>query len=108
MKMIKAMIRPEKTDLVLNKLNEAGFRAATRYSVLGRGKQRGLKVEDVYYDEIPKDTILIVVEDKDADKVAGIIAENAKTSKEGAFGDGKIFIQSVEKAITISSGKEEL
>ena len=43
MKMIKAIVRPEKCDEVLNELCEAGFRATTRYGILGRGKQRGLK-----------------------------------------------------------------
>ena len=60
MKMIKAIVRPEKCDEVLNELCEAGFRATTRYGILGRGKQRGLKVSDVYYDEIPKELIMLV------------------------------------------------
>ena len=64
MKMIKAIVRPEKCDEVLNELCEAGFRATTRYGILGRGKQRGLKVSDVYYDEIPKELIMLVVEDE--------------------------------------------
>lgn len=108
MKMIKAAIRPEKCAEVLEALNRNGFRAATRYSILGRGKQRGLKVGDVYYDEIPKEMIMIVVEDQDVDQVAGIILDTAKTSKKGAFGDGKIFILPVEKTITISSGEQIL
>ncbi len=108
MKMIKAIVRPEKAALVLDKLCDAGFRAATKFSILGRGKQRGLKVEDVYYDEIPKEMIMLVVEDSDADKVVDIIKEEARTSEEGYFGDGKIFVQDVERAITVSVGKEEL
>lgn len=108
MKMIKAIIRPEKADDVLNELCEAGFRAATRYGILGRGKQRGLKVEDVYYDEIPKEIIFMVVEDEDVKRVVDLIVRTSKTSEEGAFGDGKIFIQPVEEAITISTGKSGL
>ena len=34
MKMIKAIVRPEKCDEVLNELCEAGFRATTRYSYI--------------------------------------------------------------------------
>ena len=108
MKMIKAVIRPEKCDEVLNKLCESGYRSVTRYSILGRGKQRGLKVEDVYYDEIPKEMLMLVVEDKDVDKVTSIIVKTSKTNEEGAFGDGKIFILPVETVITVSSGKNEL
>ena len=108
MKMIKAVVRPEKCDEVLSKLADEGFRAATRLSILGRGKQRGLKVADIYYDEIPKSLIMMVVEDEDVNKVTDIIVHEARTQESGSFGDGKIFIQEVEKAITISSGKDEL
>jgi nitrogen regulatory protein PII 1 len=108
MKMIKAVVRPEKSDIILTKLCENGFRAATRFSILGRGKQRGLKVEDVYYDEIPKEILMIVVQDEDIDKVTDIILKNAKTSSEGSFGDGKIFILPVEAVYTVSSGKKDL
>ena len=108
MKMIKAMVRPEKCDEVLNELCEAGFRATTRYGILGRGKQRGLKVSDVYYDEIPKELIMLVVEDENVNKVTDIIIKYSRTSDGGSFGDGKIFILPVEKAITVSSGKAEL
>ncbi|MDR3112838.1 MAG: P-II family nitrogen regulator [Endomicrobium sp.] len=102
MKMLKAVVRPEKAQETLAKLAEAGFCAATRISVLGRGKQRGIKVGDIYYDEIPKDMIMMVLEDAEADKAQKIIAETAKTGKKGSFGDGKIFIMPVEQVITIS------
>lgn len=68
----------------------------------------GLKVEDVYYDEIPKEMLMLVVEDEDVEKVTEIIIKTSRTSDEGSFGDGKIFILPVEKVITVSSGKSEL
>ena len=105
MKMIKAIVRPEKSEDVLL---AGGFAAATKMSVLGRGKQKGLKVGDTYYDEIPKELIMLVVEDGDVDKVLKVIVENARVDKNGTYGDGKIFVSDVERAITISSGKDEL
>lgn len=108
MKMIKAIIRPEKAEDVLEALMEKGFNAATRMAVLGKGKQKGLKVGEVYYDEIPKELIMIVVEDKDVKVVTDLIITTAKTDKNGTYGDGKIFIADVEKSITVSSGAEEL
>ena len=69
---------------------------------------KGLKVEDVYYDEIPKEMLMVVVEDEDVDKVTNIIVKTSRTNDEGAFGDGKIFIFPVETVITVSSGKNEL
>lgn len=108
MKMIKAFVRPEKAEDILNALMEKGFSAVTKVSVLGRGKQKGLKVGDTYYDEIPKEMVMMVVEDEDVDKVIKVITEGARTGKEGRYGDGKIFLTEVEKAITISSGEEGL
>ena len=106
--MIKAVVRPEKCDEVLTNLCEAGYRAVTRYGILGRGKQRGLKVDNVYYDEIPKEMLMLVVEDTDVEKVTDIIIKASRTSDEGSFGDGKIFVLPVENVITVSSGKNEL
>ena len=105
MKMIKAIVRPEKCDEVLNELCEAGFRATTRYGILGRGKQRGLKVSDVYYDEIPKELIMLVVEDENVNKVTEIIIKYSRTSDGGSFGDGKIFVYDVEDAVRIRTGE---
>ena len=96
MKMIKAIVRPEKSEDVLDALLAGGFAAATKMSVLGRGKQKGLKVGDTYYDEIPKELIMLVVEDKDVDKVLKVIVENARVDKNGTYGDGKIFVSDVE------------
>lgn len=107
MKMIKAIVRPEKANDVLNVLCDAGFASATRISILGRGKQRGLKVRDVSYDEIPKEMIIMVVDDNNVEEVKKLIIQTARTDKDGAYGDGKIFVIPVEKAVTISSGEEE-
>ena len=40
--LIRAIVRPEKADIVLKSLLEAGYPAVTRVPVCGRGKQRGL------------------------------------------------------------------
>lgn len=108
MKLVEAIVRPEKCDAVLDALCEAGFRAATRYGILGRGKQRGLKVADVYYDEIPKELLMLVVEDADVSPVTDIIVKTSRSADEGSFGDGKVFVLPVERAITVSSGAEGL
>lgn len=108
MKMIKAVVRPERCGEILDALNNQGFRAVTRYSILGRGKQKGLKAGDVYYDELPKEVIMMVVETKRVADATDIIIRTARTNKEGAYGDGKIFVTEVEKTITISSGEEVL
>lgn len=108
MVMIRAIIRPEKVGVVLSELSDAGFPAVTKMDVMGRGKQRGVKVGDVFYDEIPKEMLMMVVKDEDKDDVIKIIMKNAKTGEKGAFGDGKIFVSPVEGVYTISSGSNQL
>lgn len=108
MLMIRAIIRPEKVGVVLSELCDAGFPAVTKMDVMGRGKQRGVKVGEVFYDEIPKEMLMMVVKDEEKDDVVKIIMKNAKTGEKGAFGDGKIFVSPVEEAYTISSGENGL
>lgn len=108
MKMIRAIVRPEKVEDIMSALLDKGFNAATRMAVLGKGKQKGLKIGEIYYDELPKELIMIVVEDKDQEVVTRTIIDNAKINKEGNYGDGKVFITDVEEAVTISTGAREL
>jgi nitrogen regulatory protein PII 1 len=108
MQMIRAIVRPEKVGSVMKALFEAGYVAITRVPVVGRGKQRGLKVGDITYDELPKELLMIVVQDSDKDFAVTTILEAAKTGESGAYGDGKIFVAPVEEAYTISRGTKEL
>ncbi|ACI21844.1 MULTISPECIES: P-II family nitrogen regulator [Thermodesulfovibrio] len=105
MKMIRAFIRPEKEQEVVLALEGAGYPSLTKMPVFGRGKQKGLQVGPVHYDELPKTLLMMVVDDEDVDKVVKIIEDKART---GFIGDGKIFISPVEKAFTIRTGKEGL
>jgi len=104
---IRAIIRPEKSDAVLAALLEAGYPAVTKIPVVGRGKQRGIKIGEVTYDEIPKELLLMVVPEKDLEFVKKIVMETARTSEKGNFGDGKIFVSPVDEVYTISSGVKE-
>ncbi|AGK98136.1 P-II family nitrogen regulator [Clostridium pasteurianum] len=108
MLIIKAVIRPEKVNEVLAELNEAGFPAVTKYDVVGRGKQQGITAGAIHYDEIPKEMLMIGVNDEDKDDVLRIILSNARTGEKGNFGDGKIFISSLDEVYTISSGLKGL
>ena len=105
--MIRAIVRPEKSDAVLAALMDAGFPAVTKYSVAGRGKQRGIKIGEVTYDEIPKTMLMSVINAADKDFVIDTIMKTARTEKKGAFGDGKIFVSDVEESYTISSGVQD-
>ncbi|OGR84846.1 MAG: nitrogen fixation protein NifD [Elusimicrobia bacterium RIFCSPLOWO2_01_FULL_54_10] len=105
MKMIRAIIRPEKEEDVVKGLESAGFPSVTKMDVFGRGKQKGIQVGTAVYDELAKTMIMVVVEDPMVEKASGAIAQAAKT---GNFGDGKIFISTVEQVSTIRTGKTGL
>ena len=102
MVMIRAIIRPEKVDETLKTLADAGYPAVTKIEVYGRGKQKGLQV-----GELPKEMLMIVVDDEVEEKVCSLIIGTARTG-EGNFGDGRIFVTPIKKAYTISSKTEGL
>ena len=108
MYLLRAIVRPEKSPFVMNALLNAGFPAVTKLSVFGRGKQRGLKVGNVTYDELPKDLLMIVIPEKEKDFVIETIIESARSGDKGQFGDGKIFVTPVSETYTISNGKKEI
>jgi len=107
MVMIRAIIRPERVDAVMEKLMAEGFPSVTKMNVSGRGKQRGVKIGDITYDEIPKDMLMFVVPDADREFVVKSIISAARTGDKGAFGDGKIFVSPVDEVYTVSSGVKE-
>jgi len=103
--MIRAVIRPEAVDKVADSLETGGFTALTRIEVFGRGKQKGIKVGNVVYDNLPKTMIMLVVDDDSVEKSVKIIEDSART---GNIGDGKIFVSSVDEAYTIRTGQRGL
>lgn len=105
MKMIRAIIRPEKAEAVAEALAKKGLPSLTKMHVFGRGRTKGIRIGDVVYDEFPKTILLMVVEDENLDKAVSAILENAKT---GTMGDGKIFVTEVEQTYTVSTGAKGL
>ena len=105
MKMIRAMLRPEAAEEVADSLAEAGFNSMTKIHGFGRGKQRGITVGTLHYDELPKTILLVVVADGDVEQILGLIKGKAYT---GNFGDGKVFITPVDGAYTVRTGMRGL
>ncbi len=98
MKMIQAIIRPEKEKEVLNNLEKAGIHAFTRLDVFGRGRQKGIQVGPVRYEEMAKVWLLVIVKDEALDRALETIKIAART---GNPGDGKIFVSSLTEARTL-------
>ena len=105
MKMIRAIVRPDKTEVVAEALAQAGMPSLTKMHVFGRGRTKGIRIGDVVYDEFPKTLLLLVIDDEKLDEAISVILESAKT---GTMGDGKVFVTEVEESYTVSKGTKGL
>jgi len=108
MKLVKAVIKPERFEFVKKALEDKGFNGMTITEVKGRGEQKGIALEYrgglMTVDLLPKIQIEIVVRVSDVDLLISTISEAARTGK---IGDGKIFVLPVDKAIRIRTGEIE-
>ena len=102
MKMIRAIIRPDREEQVINALESTGIVSLTKMDVLGRGQQRGVQVGNTVYSELPKIMFTIVVEEAKLDAALAAIQTGART---GQHGDGKIFISPVDTVYTVRTGQ---
>lgn len=107
MKLVTAIIRPEKVMNVIKNLEEEGYYAFSKWSISGRGREKGIQVGDVLYQEMAKYMMHIVIEDKEKDEVVDIIINSAKSGDNGHYGDGKIFVSDIDEAYTISEETRE-
>ena len=104
MKLIKAVIRPEKETEVIQGLEQAGLSALTKWDVLGRGRKKGIQVGAAIYGELSKLCLMLVVKDDEAQKAVDAILTSGKT---GHPGDGRVFVSDVKEAYTIRTGKAD-
>jgi nitrogen regulatory protein P-II 1 len=108
MKMVKAIIKPERFEFVKKALEDKGFIGMTITEVKGRGEQKGITLEYrgglMTVDFLPKIQLEIVVRDSDVDNLVITLIEAARTGK---IGDGKIFIMPIERSIRIRTGDME-
>ncbi len=107
MKMVQAIIRPERFESVKHALEEKGHFPMTCTEVRGRGEQKGITLEyrgkSIQVDTLPKMRIELVIPDTDLSRILATIQEAARTGKKG---DGKIFVSSVDRMIRIRTGEE--
>ncbi len=102
MKMVIAIIRPERLSVVRTALEAIGIVSMTISEVRGRGAQKGVVQEfrgqQVQVDYLPKIKIEIVINTTPVDDVIDAIVDNAAS---GQIGDGKIFVLDVEDAVRV-------
>ena len=108
MKLIKAIIQPNKLDQVVAKLENivAGM---TVTEVRGYGHQKGqpLLYRGLEYEVnlLPKAMIEVVTDDNKVDDVVKLVIETART---GQIGDGRIFILPLNENYHVRTGFMDL
>ncbi len=113
MKMIVAIIRPERLEAVeeaLKKvLDEGDHYRITVDTVEGHGRQEGevefFRGQQVRSSMVRKSRITLCVNDAYVEKTVAAILSGARSEGGGAVGDGKIFVLPLEEAIRIRTGE---
>jgi nitrogen regulatory protein P-II 2 len=109
MKMIVAMIRPEKLEAVQNALNDRDIYLMTVTDVRGCGRQRGFT--EVYRGTefvirlLPKLKLEIAVNDAFVEAAIEAIVHASRSGETGRIGDGKIFVLPIDDAVRIRTGE---
>jgi nitrogen regulatory protein PII len=108
MKLIKAIVRPNKVDEVKDALNKLSVSGLTVAEVRGHGKQKGhtavYRGQEYNVSLLPKMEVEVVVPDHMADDIVKAIIQAART---GEIGDGRVFVLSVGESYRIRTGELE-
>ena len=106
MKLIKAIIRPNKLEEVKDALTKLSVPGMTVIEVRGHGRQKGHKAvyRGMEYSVtlLPKVMIETVIHDEAADDVIKTIIETART---GEIGDGRVFVSPIIEGYNIRTGE---
>jgi nitrogen regulatory protein P-II 1 len=107
MKKLEAVVRPHVLEAVKTALQEAGVVGMTISEVRGFGRQKGhtetYRGSEYKVEFLPKVKIEVVLPDAIVDAAVAAVAQAART---GSFGDGKIFVSSLEEAVRIRTGEK--
>ncbi|MCS7017084.1 MAG: P-II family nitrogen regulator [Gemmatales bacterium] len=110
MKLIIAIIRPEKLDAVRRALNAVEVFRLTWMEVYGFGRQKGqsemFRTHEVTVNYVRKIMLQIAVNEDFVEKTVNTIMEAARSGSQGRVGDGKIFILPLENCYRIRTGEQ--
>ena len=108
MKLITAVIRPERVQQVKEALFQAGISGLTLNRVSGHGGERelvehyrGTRVMIEFRDKVE---MRMAVSEPFVEPAIEAICRSART---GEVGDGKIFVQPLERVVRIRTGEED-
>jgi nitrogen regulatory protein PII len=108
MKLVKAIVRPDKVDDVRDALEKIKVSGMTVTDVRGHGRQKGhtavYRGKEYSVTLLPKVEIEVVVPDGVLDEVIQTIITSART---GEIGDGRVFVLPVEASYKIRTGERD-
>ena len=114
MKLITAIIRPEKLDELIEALIDSRVHGLTVSEVRGFGRQFGEPAHGADIDLglpgarkaalLPKIRLDLVVVDDDADTLVKALATHARTE---TIGDGKIWVTTVDSVLRVRTGEQD-
>lgn len=108
MKLLKAIVRPNKVDEVKDALTRIGISGMTVTEVRGHGKQKGhtaiYRGKEYNVSLLPKMQIEVVVADSIAEDAIKAIIQSART---GEIGDGRVFVLPVGETYKIRTGEKD-
>ncbi|MBW8823085.1 MAG: P-II family nitrogen regulator [Xanthomonadales bacterium] len=106
MKLMTAIIRPFKLDEVREALSEIGVSGITVTEVKGFGRQKGhtelYRGAEYAVDFLPKLKLECAVPEAQVEMALEGLVKAARTGK---IGDGKVFVQSLERTVRIRTGE---
>ena len=109
MKLVKAIVRPNKVDEVRDALEKLNVGGMTVTEVRGHGRQKGhtaiYRGKEYDVTLLPKVEIEVVVPD---DVVEEVIQAVIKAARTGEIGDGRVFVLPVEASYRIRTGERDV
>jgi nitrogen regulatory protein PII len=106
MKKIESIIRPHLLDAVKTALQDIGVVGMTVSEVKGFGRQKGhtetYRGSEYKVEFLPKVKIEVALPDALLEQAIEVILKAGKTGK---FGDGKVFVTSLEDVVRIRTGE---
>lgn len=106
MKLITAIIRPDRFEDVRIALEEVGVQGLTVSQASGYGRTRGhvqvYRGAEYRVNLLPKVRIEVLVDDADAQSVLSSVVAAAHTGKEG---DGKVWAVPVDDVVRVRTGE---
>jgi nitrogen regulatory protein P-II 1 len=106
LKKIECIIRPHLLDAVRNALQDTGIVGMTVSEARGFGRQKGhteaYRGAEYKVDFLPKLKIEVALGEELVEQAIDAVVKTARTGK---FGDGKVFVTSLEDVVRIRTGE---